>query len=108
MNERIDHAAEAERLAVLAGFTYGTIDTRNGDMAVAQQIEAQTLATTAQVHATLALVEQQRIANLIAIMALEIQEDYPLAQSEGTASLYAAGALRPEIAAALRLAGSAS
>lgn len=67
MTERIDHAAEARRLASLADAAYGQIDPRNGDMAVAQMVENQTLAIQAQVHATLALVEQQRIANLIIV-----------------------------------------
>lgn len=76
--ERIAHAAEARRLAEMADFTYGQIEVRNGAMAVAQTVEAQTLAVTAQVHATLALVEQQRIANLIALGSYRVgANDYP-------------------------------
>lgn len=67
MTERIDHAAEARRLVDLADMGYGQIDPRNGDMAVAQMVENQTLAVEAQVHATLALAEQQRLSNLIAL-----------------------------------------
>lgn len=67
MAERMDHAAEARRLADLTSASYGHIEVRNGDMAVAQMIEAQMLSVTAQVHATLALVAEQRIANLVAI-----------------------------------------
>lgn len=54
MSERIDHAAEARRLAVIA------------DRAMQAGVEPVT--SLAQVHATLALVEQQRIGNLIALM----------------------------------------
>lgn len=70
MSERIDHAAEARRLAEMASRAYSTIEHRNGEVAVAQELENQTLAVTAQAHATLALVEQQRIANLIAYVQL--------------------------------------
>lgn len=70
--ERIDHAAEARRNADAADGMYGQIENRNGDMSVAQQIEVQTLALVAQVHATLALAEQQRIANLIAIAEFRV------------------------------------
>lgn len=54
MSERIDHATEAVRtLAQIVG-----VDERTNQI---------TLALDAQVHATLALVEQQRIANLLTI-----------------------------------------
>lgn len=56
MSERIDHAAEASRLLASSG-PYG-----------APLLEA---STAAQAHATLALVEQQRIANLIALSQAE-------------------------------------
>lgn len=68
-DERIDHAAEARRVAEMADGCYGAIDTRNGEMSIAQMIEAQTLAHVAQVHATLAMVEQQRIANVFALQS---------------------------------------
>lgn len=59
MSERIDHATEAmtrvERI-------------KPGQLAV----DAQVLLGIAQVHATLALVEQQRIANVIALASLRI------------------------------------
>jgi len=51
--ERIDHAAEAAQIAA-GGLSGGSFDQTRDYLAVAQ------------VHATLALVEQQRIANLIA------------------------------------------
>ena len=54
-NERIDHAAEARDYV-------NTVES----VAMNQHLATRTLAA-AQVHATLALVEQQRIANLIAI-----------------------------------------
>lgn len=66
MTKRINHVSEAERLTEISSGTYGQIDFRNEGMSVALMLEAQTLAVNAQVHATLALVEQQRIANLIA------------------------------------------
>lgn len=49
---RIDHVAEARNLL--------DIEWRDSNITIAQ-------ASKAQVHATLALVEQQRIANLIAL-----------------------------------------
>ena len=52
MTERIDHAEKA--------MAFTGAEWRNGDVAVAQLMEA-------QVHATLALVEQQRIKNLLYI-----------------------------------------
>ena len=55
MNKRVDHAAEAvESLA--AAKEWDTVP------------EAALLVADAQAHATLALVEQQRVANLIAAM----------------------------------------
>ena len=57
MTDRIDHAALAAQMARDALST-----SRSG-----AQVIAGMLAATAQVHATLALVEQQRIANLIAL-----------------------------------------
>ena len=60
MTDRIDHAAEAWELLV-ASVSDQTVQSRAG-------FDAATLMTArAQVHATLALVEQQRIANLIAL-----------------------------------------
>lgn len=55
MSERIDHAAKAEEWLA---------DAKRAEVSLA---EAVTFADIAQVHATLALVEQQRIANLIAL-----------------------------------------
>ena len=57
MSDRIDHAALAAQMARDALST-----SRSG-----AQVIAGMLAATAQVHATLALVDQQRIANLIAL-----------------------------------------
>ena len=57
MTDRIDHAALAGQMAWDALST-----SRSG-----AQVIAGMLAATAQVHAALALVEQQRIANLIAL-----------------------------------------
>ena len=62
-----DHKAEAVRLASLADGSYGAIEHRNGADAASEAVEALMIATEAQVHATLYLAEQQRIANLIAL-----------------------------------------
>jgi hypothetical protein len=55
MTERIDHVAEAHRILYETPWTADRTDEFWTSVAV-----------TAQVHATLALVEQQRVANLIA------------------------------------------
>ena len=61
MTERIDHAAEA-----VSDIRYADeVLADGGDSDVAKAIAA-----VAQVHATLALVEQHRIANLIALAGL--------------------------------------
>ena len=57
MSDRIDHAAEAVALLNLAAAAQHQGDPRH-------------LIAASQVHATLALVEQKRIANLIALAAL--------------------------------------
>ena len=95
MTDRIDHATEARRLisAVPARDTYART-------------------AYAQVHATLALVEQQRIANLIAlagsrnpILREQVAEDAAeaLATFHEHADLALGGwhEVRPDIAAAL-------
>ena len=92
MTEHIDHAAEAVRLIELSSVNPSADESR-------------TVSAEAQVHATLALVEQQRIANLHAIAC---------GTSEGEMSHVARdfaymtliengqdGMLRPDIAAAL-------
>ena len=66
MSERIDHAAEA-RQRIVWGEEWME---RGGDTDVANMV----MALHAQVHATLALVEQQRIANLIALGILDVDE----------------------------------
>lgn len=60
MTKRIDHPASARAALRLAGKHSGETATMH--------------ATVAQAHATLALVEQQRIANLIALWAMP---DFP-------------------------------
>lgn len=57
MTERIDHAAEARRALAAAAETPADVE------------GADPWLLAAQVHATLALVEQQRIANIIAMVA---------------------------------------
>lgn len=55
MSARIDHAAQAEEWLA---------DAKRADVSFA---EAEAFAAIAQVYATLALAEQQRIANLVAL-----------------------------------------
>lgn len=64
MTERTDHAAEARR--VLGNFPHEDLMSNTDALA------------WAQVHATLALVEQQRIANLVAIYGAtaEVEDGY--------------------------------
>ena len=57
MSERIDHAEEARRIL--------------SDVKPYQDQHIEVGMGSAQVHATLALVEQQRIANLIALVAAD-------------------------------------
>ena len=89
MTDRIDHAAVAHD--ILAHVP------TNGGVTYSDWM------AEAQAHATLALVEQQRVANLIALLkdtfasheALEVLSDVATAQSGQLISL------RPDIAAAL-------
>lgn len=102
MTDRIDHAALAAQMARDALST-----SRSG-----AQVIAGMLAATAQAHATLALVEQQRVANLIAlagsrnpILREQVAEDAAeaLATFHEHADLALGGwhEVRPDIAAAL-------
>lgn len=100
MAGRIDHAAEAAKNLLVAGEL----------MSEASFAVADTVALIAQAQATLALVEQQRIANRIAIANFSFADgsrgyigtvqgaifDYPESQ-HGTATL------KPEIAEGLGL-----
>lgn len=80
MTDRIDHVAETLRLADLSQHP------NTGDPAVgALYIGA------AQVHATLALVEQQRIANLIALVALSGNEEVQESSFDEGSTLSSAG-----------------
>ena len=97
MTERIDHAAEAKRLASLADNHYGAVEHRNGAIAVSESVEALMIATEAQVHATLALVEQQRIANLIAIWAYTDTADWALEAISKRLFDVANETIRPEV-----------
>ena len=106
MSDRIDHAAEASRLLA------------NADRMVSNDWPLETgefktdILAAAQVHATLALVEQQRVANLIAlagsrnpILREQVAEDAAeaLATFHEHADLALGGwhEVRPDIAAAL-------
>lgn len=92
MSDRIDHAAEAldELESVQLHFDEGMNGTAR--------------ATIALTHATLALVEQQRIANLIALAHVADQHDNvsPLESTAWEAlGVPGSGVMRPDIAAAL-------
>lgn len=79
MTERIDHAAEArEALADTREF----IENIEEPSAYALRVAANGFAE-AQAHATLALVEQQRIANLIAIWAVPNDAETHLVKAGG-------------------------
>ncbi|GAA5198601.1 hypothetical protein [Microbacterium jejuense] len=82
MTERIDHAAEAQ--SILRDIdTAGPNDNLPMDWCGADADEQWLVHASlreAQVHATLALVEQQRIANLIAYVALLEQQFAEAAQ----------------------------
>ena len=95
MTDRIDHAAEARK----------HIDWAHEEQSVegSWEYSVRDYAVLAQTHATLALVEQSRIANLVGLLkdtfashqALEALSDVATAQSGQLISL------RPDIAAAL-------
>ena len=95
MSERIDHAAEARRIL--------------SDVKPYEDQHLEVGMGSAQVHATLALVEQQRIANIIDVALLQLMsaEDGPvniLGNGEALRALYPDGPitpLSPDIAAAL-------
>ncbi len=88
MSERIDHAAEARELLD------HSVESSDKDAAIAM---LHTNAAAAQAHATLALAEQQRIANLIALGEVRVGKraawDFDSPEPE----------LRPEIREALGL-----
>lgn len=88
MAERIDHAAKAEQIVAE---TPSKIT----------ELEAVSWFAEAQVHATLALVEQQRIANLIALEAQCTGEADQALYIETGPEWGAVRELRPDIKAAL-------
>lgn len=63
MTERIDHAAEATRIHAKV-------------REAAQGVTTEEMLASAQVHATLALVEQQRIANTLKIDEMAMRGNY--------------------------------
>lgn len=100
MTESIDHAAEAQKALGSAAFL---AHLHGGTPGPGYHFEK------AQVHATLALVEQQRIANLIAIAGLTSIDDSitisPLEQEAWEAlGAPVTGEMHPEIRKALGLA----
>lgn len=92
MTDRIDHAAVARRLMDLTGEGYVVHDGWTETTALMATLDAQT-------HATLALVEQQRIANQIALATLT----YELEDAHDAIGQQALRGL-PDIAAALGVA----
>ena len=96
MTDRIDHAAEARLLMDITGDSYVTHEGWTETTALMATLDAQT-------HATLALVEQQRIANLIAL-SRETFAAHEACEALGTFATAKHGdqiGLRPDIAAAL-------
>ena len=91
MTDRIDHAALAAQMARDALST-----SRSG-----AQVIAGMLAATAQVHATLALVDQQRVANLIALAGPRNPILRDQVAEDAAEALGGWHEVRPEIAAAL-------
>lgn len=88
MNNRIDHAAEAVTCLKQAHGKYTE--------------QAQVLMAQAQVHATIALVEQQRLANLTTLATLpsdSLSDD--LREGAVRALINPGAGWRPEVAAAL-------
>lgn len=65
LNDRIDHAAEAQALLIEAGSEVSE------NMVVTTGEHKADVIAHAQVHATLALVEQQRIANRLQVAAID-------------------------------------
>lgn len=63
MSERIDHAAKSEGIVERAVSWFGEKMITESNLVAKMAI--------AQVHATLALAEQQRIANLVALAAMD-------------------------------------
>lgn len=88
MTDRIDHAAEARRLNKLAS-------------SVAGDAAARVVLAAAQVHATLALVEQQRIANLIAVLNADMPDGYIVTKVWDQPGERPQEAMRQQITAAL-------
>jgi hypothetical protein len=79
MSERIDHAAWARAFMLDAESPFDPNVEGQPDR---EATVAENLAF-AQVHATLALVEQQRIANLIAVWSMSKEDKVPLVRSSG-------------------------
>lgn len=65
-----NHREEAERVAALAD-NYDRADHFSGAVGVSIGVESLVQAQIAQVHATLYLAEQQRIANLMTLLSAE-------------------------------------
>ncbi len=104
MSERIDHTAEARRLQSGARSIVRAI---NGDPALQPHMAAVIMLDDARLEAQLALVEQQRIANIIAI-ASNVSEDPDVPVTAGERAAWLAlcnerppHSLRPEIREAL-------
>ena len=91
MTDRVDHAAEA--LALLRRVSGSRMSDGEASVSV----------SAAQVLATLALVEQQRIATLVSIAALDWRRGPSAAQHASSWLVDEVGDLLPEIAAALGL-----
>lgn len=100
MTERIDHASQARNLMLDVGADeHGTVALELLDESERWVYEV--TMREAQVHATLALVEQQRIANLLALAQFRWTDG--ASQTHFFTALEAAKSLRFEAAEALGL-----
>lgn len=101
MTDRIDHAAKAAEQEEAAW------EKSDGFFVIASEVRRQVVLASAQVHATLALVEQQRIANLTALAVqpgdASTQASLGLVVNSSPDSYDSDWKLRPEIAEALGL-----
>lgn len=99
---RIDHVAEADRLRVLAnGYELANGTSESSDAALVVIGAVANGYAHAQVHATLALVEQQRIANLIAMAGLPAINGFEGEIQDAATETLMAGLLDSETVAAV-------
>lgn len=105
MGARFNHATLAEGILEVGQEVLGKLRDAHdlGDLVAAEDFGKKAMGcwAQAQVHATLALAEQQRIANLIALEGQSTGEADPALYAEIGPEWGAARELRPEIKTAL-------